>query len=546
MGNKLAESSTPFHRLICAIYLRLSKEDDKGTESASIETQRKILTKYVRDHGFILYDEYIDDGYSGTTMDRPDFNRLLTDIEAGKINIVITKDLSRLGRNSGRVNLLIDEYFPEKRVRYISISEGIDTAVRSNTANHNLVVPIHNFTNEFFAADTSNKIHLALMGKMEDGDCIKPFAPYGYKKDPLQRNRLIIDEPAAKVVRRIFQYAKQGHCPADICKILNSEHILPPLQYRFENHPHIDREKYEAPTEWRSNTISRMLRDEVYLGHLQQGKTLKPSFKSSRTIHIPKEDWVVAKNKHEAIVDTNTWKIVRKRVCSRTYSRKGFINIFSGIAKCADCGKNMSTVGTRKKGATANLACGGYKSHGKMACSNHFIDYDIFYMTILKTLQQQICLSGEDKSNLLKDLLYASEKKAPNLRRELADKINVVNHKLSRLFDDHYSEHIEIRQFETLLEKYSKEKDKYESHLNLLEEEDRLLNDAAELEQRQKQFQEIIDKYDNLQELTSDLLFELIDRINVHQGNIVNGVKEQQIDIFFKFRCTPEVIEISY
>ncbi|MCI8336178.1 MAG: recombinase family protein [Peptococcaceae bacterium] len=523
----------------CALYMRLSKEDDKGSESASIETQRKILQSYARENHLLIHDEYVDDGYSGTTMDRPAFRQMQEDIETGKINVVLTKDLSRLGRNSGRVNLLIDEYFPLHRVRYISVSEGIDTAQRTYT--NNIVTPMHNFVNELYAADISGKIHAALDIKMQEGEFIGAFAPFGYSKDPTNKNHLVVDKTAATMVKEIFALAAAGHSPRQIAAILNEKAYPTPSQYRYAKNPHLPPTSFTVAKEWQGQTVSKILRNEVYLGHTVQGKTAKPTFKSKFTYAKPKAEWITVQNTHEPLISEETWNTVRKKLQSRSQKReKGFVNLFSGLAKCADCSKNMSTVGTRKKGTTANLNCGGYKLAGKKACTNHTIGYDTLYQAVLKALQEQIHFSKAEKQRLLAEMLAETATQGSSSQEELEKQLEVINNKLEQLYDDKYNGTIDKEQFEQLQQRYQKEKNACQKKLAAYQAREKQRNNQEDLQQRFCQFQELIDQYTDLESLDSDLLFTLIDRIEVHQGEYINGVKQQQIDIYFKFQYAPK------
>lgn len=528
----------------CALYMRLSKEDDKGSESASIETQRKILQSFAKENRLLIYDEYVDDGYSGTTMDRPAFRQMQEDIEAGKINVVLTKDLSRLGRNSGRVNLLIDEYFPLHRVRYISVSEGIDTAQRTYT--NNIVTPMHNFVNELYAADISGKIHAALDIKMQEGEFIGAFAPFGYSKDPANKNHLVVDETAAAIVKEIFSLAAAGYSPRQIATIFNEKAYPTPSQYRYTKHPHLTPTSFTIAKEWQGQTVSKILRNEVYLGHTMQGKTAKPTFKSKFTYAKPKAEWITVQNTHKPLISEETWDTVRKKLQSRSQKReKSFVNLFSGLAKCADCSKNMSTVGTRKKGATANLNCGGYKLAGKKACTNHTIDYNALCQAVLKALQEQIHFSKAEKQQLLEEMIAETATQDVSPQEELEKQLDIINSKLEQLFDDKYNGAIDKEQFEQLQQRYQKEKNACQKKLATYQAKKEQRNNQEELQQRFCQFQKLINQYTDLKSLDSDLLFTLIDRIDVHQGEYKSGVKHQQIDIYFKFQCVPKTIYYS-
>lgn len=534
------------HQARCALYLRLSHEDDCisgdsdisriNANSASIETQRKILHKFATENNLCIYREYVDDGYSGTIFDRPAFSRLLRDIESGQIDILLTKDLSRLGRNSGRISLLLDEFLPQHHVRYISVTEGFDTAQRS--AANNLLAPMHNLVNELYAADISLKIRSALDIKIQQGEYIGAFAPFGYRKNPANKNQLIIDEKAATIVRKIFSLARNGMSPAQIASLLNQENIPTPLQYRQG----ADLSATAKSSGWQGASVSRLLRNQVYLGHTVQGKTFKPSFKSKYTYTKPREEWVCVPDTHPAIIDEDTWNIVRKTIYNRRQIRShGFCNLFSGIAKCADCGKNMSTVGTRRKNATANLNCGGYKVGGKKICTSHTIDYDVLYNAVLGALERQINLTEDDRKCLMNFLLRQGETMlAPQNRfSELHQRLETLNCKLTQLFDDKYSGLIADEQFSALHQRFNNEKQQITAQIAALPPADASSPDH----EFYQECLNLLSKYEHLQQLSQPLLFTLIERIDIHQGEYRTGVKHQQIDIYCKFDCQPEKYE---
>lgn len=511
----------------CALYMRLSREDGRDGESLSIDTQRKILREYAREHGFSVLEEYVDDGYSGTSLDRPAFNRMLRDIERGRIGTVVTKDVSRLGRNSGRVSLLLDEYFPQYRVRYISVGEQHDSA--RQTAADSVVMPMHNMINELYARDISVKIRAALDVKRRQGEYIGAFAPFGYRKDPENRNRLLVDEPAAEVVRRIFRLAKEGNSAAEIAKRLNGEAIPAPLRYRRGG------SAGEVSGGWTGAGVSRLLRNETYLGHTVQGKSRRLSFKRKQSLSLPREEWAVVYHTHPPLVDGETWDVVRKRVGSRVPKReKGFVNLFSGLVRCADCGKCMSTTSTRRVGAQADLICGGYKLNGTSVCTGHRIAYDALYGAVLAFLRGQLRFVPEEKEQLLNRLLRACADSDSADVQQPQKQLAAVNGKLEQLFDDKYAGRITPETFEGLYRRYMGEREAWEGKC-------RAVWDAGQQpESRRERIQTLLEECTDLRTLTSELLFKLIERIDVHQGTREEGVKYQRIDLHLRFRCEPE------
>jgi len=520
--------------------MRLSKDDDGVNESSSITTQRKMLKAYAKENNFIIYDEYIDDGYSGTNFERPAFKRMIQDIENKNVNMVITKDLSRLGREYIATGQFTEIYFPEHGVRYIAINDGYDSESKYND-----IVPFKNVINEMYARDTSKKIRSAFETKMKEGNFIGNFAPYGYKKDPLNKNHLVVDEQAAAIVKKMFNMSEMGHKSIDIAKYLNENDIMTPAMYRCSTRPYLNVDNYSKRKEWVSVTVRKMLKNIVYLGHTAQGKTNKVSFKSNVTITNPKEDWIIVKNTHEPIISQETYDIVRQRSIERTNKRKtSFRNVFSGIAKCADCGRNMSTTGTRKKGAVANLVCGGYKLYGSKECSNHFIDYETLYDIVLQELQKQICLSDEEKKSVLEELQDEIDitentniKQNIKILAELEAKNREVDNIIQRLYEDNISEKINDMRFSKLLNTYETQQQSILKQIAELKHLDR----SKESSQKEAyiNFFNLIKDITEIKELSSELLYKLIDHIEIDQGYYEKTekgkIKNQSIKIYYRF-----------
>lgn len=301
---------------IAGLYLRLSKDDGAG-ESSSISTQRNILLSYAKDNNFRIYDEYVDDGWSGTNFERPEFKRMIKDIESGHINLVLTKDLSRLGRDYITAGQYTEIYFPSKGVRYIAINDGYDS-----DSQYTDIVPFKNVLNEMYARDTSRKIRSAFISKMEQGSYIGNFAPYGYKKDESNKNHLVIDEEAAPIVSKIFKMAANGVRLVEIASYLNDNDILSPIMYRCRNNNHLNPDRHSQRKQWTASTVSKLLYNRVYLGEIAQRKTTKISFKSDMIIRNPKDDWIVVPNMHDPIIDQETFNLVQRIRRNRTCTKK--------------------------------------------------------------------------------------------------------------------------------------------------------------------------------------------------------------------------------
>ncbi len=531
-----------------ALYMRLSKDDDGAAESASIITQRKMLRSYAAEHGYAVFGEYVDDGWSGTNFDRPDFKRMIGDIEAKKVNLVITKDLSRLGRDYITAGQYTEIYFPSKGVRYIAINDGYDS-----DSPYSDIAPFKNVINEMYARDTSKKIRSAFATKMRDGAYIAAFAPYGYQKDPADKNHLVVDARSGEVVKRIFRMAAEGALPIEIARSLNEQRVPSPAVYRCMTHEGLEVNAYSKRQEWTSATITKMLRNVVYLGHIAQGKTTKISFKSHLTVRNPRDEWIVVENTHEALVDQETFDLVRRRTMARTCEKKGrFYNLFSGIAKCADCGRNMSATGTRKKGSPANLTCGGYKLYGAEECSNHFIDYNVLYEIVQASLREQLAISREERAAILE---HAQKKQAASAgRQERAKESNGIKKRLreleailAKLYEDNGAGRLSDSRMNKLLSKYAQEAETLEQRLAALQNE----NAAPEpsLQEAREKLDKLLRQITDVTELTPKLLFKLIDHIEIGQGHYERGehgkVKHQTVKIFYRFQAQPAIKEYT-
>lgn len=526
-----------------ALYLRLSKDDEGAGESSSISTQRSILQEYAKTHGLSVVEEYADDGYSGTNYDRPAFQRMIADIEAGKINCVLTKDLSRLGRNSARTTDLLDEYFPAKRVRYISVIDGYDSFnLTSGTA---MTASIMTVMHEVYARDISNKIRTSFSAKMENGEYVASFAPYGYKKDAGNKNHLVVDGQVSCVVREIFQMAYDGSSPGEIAKRLNARGIATPAMYRCQSRPYLNLEDYSRRKEWTSQMICKMLANEVYLGKTLQGKTSKVSFKSKASQANPRGEWIVVEGTHEPLVTDEMFQAVRRRSVSRRHPpAKGFRNIFAGIAVCADCGRHMTTARSRKKGATCNLACVGYRTYGAKECSNHFIDYDLLYDAVLSELRMRLSLSGKEKEEIVRELEKEAETKFQVMNHEAEKNVSRMEHRvheitalMKRLYEDNALGRISGTVYQKLASEYEEEMLSLERSID--EVKVRLKPDAA-ASGSHRDFPALLEDAAGVQTLTKPLLQKLIDRIEVEQGHYTRDdegkrCKQQKIRIYYRF-----------
>ena len=520
------------------LYLRLSRDDEGAGESASIATQRAILRAYAADHGFTVVGEYVDDGWSGTTFDRPGFRRLLSDIDRGRIDLVLTKDLSRLGRDYIAVGRYTEIEFPARGVRYIAVNDGYDSAAPASD-----LIPFQNVVNEMYARDASRKIRSAFAAKMKAGRYIGSFAPYGYRKDPADRNRLLPDEGAAPVIRRIFRLAAAGTGCAAIARLLNAEGVPSPALYRCLCHPHLNPEDYTRGRVWTPSGVARLLRSPVYLGHTVQGKTTKLSFKSPVVRPNPREAWIKVEHTHQPLVDEETFTQAARLAAQRSCPpNAGFHNLFSGLARCAGCGRTLSAVGTRKKGSPATLVCGGYKAGGKGVCTNHAIDYNLLSALVLRSLRRALALPPEELEALAaeaEEILARREKaRSEDEGRPLLARAEELEGLLDRLWEEHLRGVLPEERLRRLREKY-------EGELSALRARLAVLDSAPSLGSVPPgRAAELVRRFAVPDALTGELLFRFVADIRVEQGRRVPGARglcrEQTVRIRFRFQLPPQ------
>lgn len=522
----------PFTR--AALYLRLSKDDEGAGESASITTQREILRDFARENHFPVAGEYVDDGYSGTTFERPAFQRMIRDIELGNINLVLTKDLSRLGRDYITTGQYTEIYFPLKGVRYIAVNDGYDSQNPGND-----MAPFQNIVNEMYARDTSRKIRSAFEARMRRGEFIGSRPPYGYRRDPGDRRHLVPDEEAAGIVRRIFSLAASGSSPKQIAQKLTAQAVLSPGEYREQQSHAL---LCAAPARaWIPSTVGKILRNPVYLGHMVQGKTRKPSLKSKACARVAKENWCVVKHTHEPLVSEEQFSLAAQACRARVYPKeKGFVNRFSKLARCMDCGAAMSSVGTRKQDSRANLACGAYKQEGKKACTNHFIEYEVLEQCVLYALRREMeKLSEQEKQSIFQKaserLCFAFPASREKHRsRQLSQRKQSIEKMVRQVYEDSAAGLLNEQQRQSILLRYREEEKRIDREISTLAGEPVLPNVSPDMVKQR--FAMVL----NAGKLEPGLLYRLVERIEIGQGEFVQSediwVKRQRLFIRFRFR----------
>ncbi len=512
------------------IYIRLSKEDEekeKYSESESIQNQRALLMQYIKENKLNFIAEYVDDGISGTSFDRPGFNKMIEDIENGKINMVITKDLSRLGRNYVQSGYYTETYFPEHNVRYIAILDNIDTAIDSA---NNDIAPFKSILNEMYAKDTSKKINSVLQSKRKQGEYLGT-APYGYKKDPENKYHLIVDEEAAKVVKLIFEKYLKGYGTMQIADYLSEQKIPIPSDYNKKKRG----AKSITYGLWAQSTVRFILSNEIYTGTVIQGKRKKLSFKSKKFIDVPEEDWVKVPNMHEAIVSIEDYERA-KRIIESTKGSRVVENdyLFKGLLRCYDC---KGYIGIRSPDKNGNIygRCQRYGRYGKFdVCSPHNFNYQVFEESMILVLKE-ICKEYSNKKRLEEIVKKSKSKedKELDLKNRLKTyeaQIQKETRKLELLYEDRLSEIIAVDSYIENANRIKNEIKEYQERIKEIQQE---LSGEENSKNKDEKLNNLVDEFLNMEKPTKEIIREFIDKIEIHS--------DKQVDIYFNFKPLQEL-----
>lgn len=528
MYTNYAVSEQPRQALMpwkAAVYIRLSKEDGDKTESYSITSQREILKEYIKQHPEIeLYDFYVDDGWSGTSFDRPDFSRMMEDIYSGSVNCVIVKDLSRFGRNYTDAGHYLDNVFVRLKVRFIALNNGVDTASNNmNAATQCISVGVTNVINESLAATTSVNVRGTLNLSRKQGKFIGSFPTYGYLKDPDDHHKLIVDEETAPVVRMIFEKYVSGESIIGITKDLNEAGIPNPSMYK-----RLKGYNYKHPAGkindglWPESSVRRVLKNEMYIGNMVQGKNTTMSYKIKQCRAVPKEDWIIVEGTHEAIVDKEIFEraqsLFNRNI--RKSPQKKEVDLFAGLVRCADCRRIMSKKSNKfPYGEYHYYRCTTAKKMRNGACTNHTIRIDKIEEAVLVFLQKMVDAAVEYDEILKKINADARRKNKSNyleksLENQIAEK-NKISKMILELYPDWKSGEISRQEYLALKEEFQKKIEKLDESINTLKKS------AEEIENgigSENAFIASFKKIGNIEKLTRPLLTELVEEILVHEG----------------------------
>ena len=524
-----------------ALYLRLSRDDTgRAGESESIANQRRLLHDYALRQGWPVVAEYADDGVSGTTFDRPQFQKMLCEIPQRGINLILIKDLSRLGRDYLETGRYLERYFPEHGVRVVAVGDAVDTA------HEDIFLPMRNYINELYARDTSGKIRAALQTKMKDGRFIGHYAPYGYRRDPQDKQHLIVDEEAAAVVRRIFQMVIEGYGVKGIADALTADKVLIPSAYAKLHNPENDHSKgFHDPCLWSSTAVGYILEKQEYMGHTVLGKTICENYKTKKRRKAKPEELMIFRDTHEAIVDEETWQLahrLKKTIRKPSYPDRP-ANPLTGLLYCADCGHKLThhqPSPSKKKVYDADdyYICGNYRQLTR-DCTIHYIKTSAIEKLILTAIREVSAYVREDEKqfiHIVRDAASAGQEQTAREQkkrlRQVEKRIAELDELIRKLYEGNATGKIPDKHFNRLLVEYDTEQSALEQEAAELKEG---ITAQAEDGMRAQRFVSLVRRYTNFDELTAPMLNEFIEKVVVHEADKSTGDRRQKVDIYFNF-----------
>ena len=527
------------------LYERLSRDDNLEGESYSIGNQKKLLTKVAKEKGYTNLVHFLDDGISGVTMDRPGFNDMMEQLAAGKAAAVFVKDLSRLGRNYIEVGRLTEEFFPEHDIRLVAVSDNIDTAEGENE-----LAPIRNLFNEWYARDISKKRRISNKIKGNAGEPMGP-PPYGYKKDPDDPKRWVVDEEAAQVVRRIFRMTVDGYGTEQIATILSEEKVLTPIAYWREkgvNRP--GKSKLRGPYMWNSSTITHILSLQEYCGDILNFKTYSKSYKNKKRLANDRENWVIFQDVHEPIIERTVFEQVQQKrgKIRKRRTHEGERNMFSGLLVCADCGHNLHFHFNQGNPDIKYFNCSNYKGNRGSCTSTHYVRVDFLEQVVLGEIRRLTKFASQFEDEFVKAVIGHSQQ-AEATDRKLKEKelkaLQARDEELDGLFERIYEDNVSGKLSDDRFARMSR---RYEEEQKELAEKIKALR--AEIDKQSSQsmttdmFISLVRKYTRARKLTPRMLNELIEKIEVFNAEKIDGVWEQRLRIHYNCVGVIEIPEL--
>lgn len=481
-----------------------------------------------------MIGEYVDDGISGTTFDRPDLNRMIKDaMEDTRPTGIMVKDMSRFGRNNAMFMYYVEEIFPNNDILFIALNDDVDTRFDENE-----MMPFKSIMNEYYARDTSKKIRSVKKTMALNGGFCGSFAPYGYMVDPKNKRQLLVDPETAPTVKRIFELSKQGNSVHQIARALCEDGILIPRAYRAMKNGTLDTSNgFKFPTDWVGKNVKMILENQVYLGHMVSHKTQTKSFKNKKLVSVPKEEWIIVRNTHEAIVDEETFELVQKFISVKKRPNKtGRPNMFVGLVKCPDCGRNMAF--SNPNGREPRFRCRTYARNSNL-CTTHAISYDALQQIVMGDIQKHIKSMEALGDQFIEEMHELSEKgggqKIKQFRQdlEIAEKrIAEIDSVIMKLFEQNALGKITDERFEKMSSAYENEQKELTHKRDDLKK--RIIAEEKKT-QSTNQFLETIRKYETVTELNRSMLVELIDSIYVYQAEGTGKDRKQKVEINYRF-----------
>lgn len=512
-------------KYLVAIYIRLSKEDANLGESESIQNQKILLQKYVEEQGYTLVDIYIDDGYTGTNFNRPGFQRMLKDIEDGKVNMVVTKDLSRLSRDYIGTGEYVEKWFPEHNIRYVALTDGVDTE-EDNTNND--IAPFKAILNDMYAKDLSKKIRTALNTMKYEGKWVGGCIPFGYKADPKNKNHFVINKKEARIVKKIFNLYLSGCTIAEVMRKLNDDKEP---TFSITRNRNLNRKKGgNIIGYWTTTSVKKKLTDEMYTGCLIQNKRSRISYKNRKLKPNPKEQWIIVENTHEAIISKEDFNKVQQLLPAQTKRNdKKTIFLLDGLLKCADCNSTIGIPNRKKHNSYRTYTvCNLYRRYPSnlKLCTSHSFNYDKLEEGIINVLKKMFKSIDVSK---IKDSIKYLEDNSSIYNENKVNKLEYDISNLERQLDNMYMDKLSDKISEDM---YNRIKLKIETDMNLKKEQINKLKNDLNNNQNEindlKDLEDVVNNYLSLENPTRDLMLKLINKINIHEdGNI---------DIYFNFK----------
>ena len=520
---------------VTALYARLSKDDDLVGDSNSIVHQKEILAKYAKEHGFTNIEFYVDDGFSGTNFNRPDFQRMMADAEEGKISTVIVKDMSRFGRDYIMVGYYTEIYFSNLDIRFIAINDNVD----SNIQTENDLTPFKNVFNEWYARDTSKKIRAVFKAKGNSGKHLSTNPPFGYKKDPNDKDKWIIDDEAAATVRRIFQMYVDGYRISEIGHKLTEEKVETPILY-YINRGIKTNARSEYPEIWDLMSIKYILSQTAYAGHTVNFQTAVKSYKTKKQVNLPRNQWVIFRNTQEAIIDEKTFETVQQmRKAKRARTKYNEPNMFSGLLYCADCGNHLTIQRVARNRKMDNFSCATYRKKKKGLCSCHRILVSDLE-TIVKNDLQKVCeyvflhekeFTDEYLSGSKRETVKFQTKTKAELKR-LSERQEEIGRIIRKLYEDNVCGRITDERFDFLAKSYEDEGNDLKTKIQELKN---ALASSVQDEEKLSKFLKVVKSYTKIEELTPEILNSFIEKIYIGETEKYDGRKMQEVEIIYKF-----------